>query len=47
MFDPVQASEEIKNSYIDYITTSFDIADKAYAELFRNCLLYTSDAADE
>ena len=35
MFDPVQASEEIKNSYIDYITTSFDIADKAYAELFR------------
>lgn len=35
MFDPVQASEEIKTSYIDYITTSFDIADKEYAELFR------------
>lgn len=35
MFNPVQASEEIKRSYIDYITTSFDMADKEYASLFR------------
>ena len=31
MFDPIQASEEIKSSYIDYITTSFDMADAEYA----------------
>ena len=28
MFDPIRAAEEIKSSYIDYITTTFDIADK-------------------
>lgn len=31
MFDPIQASEEIKSSYIDYIMTSFDMADADYA----------------
>ena len=31
MFDPIRASEEIKSSYIDYITTSFDMADADYA----------------
>ena len=35
MFDPVKASEEIKQSYIDYVTTTFDLADKEYADLFR------------
>ncbi|MCQ2448220.1 MAG: DEAD/DEAH box helicase, partial [Oscillibacter sp.] len=35
MFNPVQASDEIKKSYIDYITTTFDMADKEYAALFR------------
>ena len=35
MFDPVKASEEIKRSYIDYITTAFDMADPVYAKEFR------------
>lgn len=35
MFDPIKASEEIKSSYIDYITTSFDLADHTYAREFR------------
>lgn len=30
MFDPIQAAEEIKNSYIDYITTTFDMSDETY-----------------
>lgn len=25
MFDPIKASKEIKDSYIDYITTTFDM----------------------
>lgn len=38
MFDPIRASEEIKNSYIDYITTTFDMADRDYAGLLRQAL---------
>jgi hypothetical protein len=38
LFDPIKASEEIKNSYIDYITTSFDIADPAYKREFQKAL---------
>lgn len=38
MFDPIHASEEIKSSYIDYITTTFDMADKEYAQLFKKTL---------
>lgn len=38
MFDPIHASEEIKSSYIDYITTTFDMADKEYAEQLRQAL---------
>ena len=30
MFDPIKASEDIKKSYIDYITTTFDMADPQY-----------------
>ena len=38
MFDPIRAAEEIKSSYIDYITTTFDIADREYASQFRQAL---------
>lgn len=38
MFDPILASQEIKNSYIDYIATSFDLADQEYAAQFRQAL---------
>jgi ATP-dependent helicase YprA (DUF1998 family) len=31
-FNPIKASENIKESFIDYITTSFGLADKTYAE---------------
>ncbi|MBQ9694974.1 MAG: DEAD/DEAH box helicase, partial [Oscillospiraceae bacterium] len=34
-FDPITASEEIKQSFIDYITTSLRISDAEYAKLFR------------
>ena len=35
MFDPIKASEEIKDSYIDYITTTFNMADPEYEREFR------------
>lgn len=35
MFDPIKASKEIKDSYIDYITTTFDMADTDYEREFR------------
>ena len=35
MFNPIQASEEIKDSYIDYITTTFNMADSEYERQFR------------
>lgn len=35
IFDPIQASEHIKESFIDYITTSFRMADDTYADLLR------------
>lgn len=35
MFDPIKASKEIKSSYIDYITTAFDMADPVYGREFR------------
>lgn len=35
MFDPIKASREIKASYIDYITTTFDLADPDYARALR------------
>ena len=38
MFDPILASGEIKNSYIDYITTTFDMADQDYASLLKRAL---------
>ena len=38
MFDPIRASEEIKSSYIDYITTSFDMADRDYALSLKRAL---------
>ena len=38
MFDPILASQAIKNSYIDYIATTFDLADQEYAAQFRHAL---------
>ena len=38
MFNPIQAAENIKTSYIDYITTTFDMADKDYAAELRKAL---------
>ena len=35
MFDPIKAAREIKASYIDYITTTFDLADPDYAKALR------------
>lgn len=35
MFDPIKASREIKDSYIDYITTTFDMDDAEYRKQFR------------
>lgn len=35
MFDPIIVSQEIKNSYIDYITTTFHMADPAYEKELR------------
>ena len=35
MFDPIKASKEIKDSYIDYITTTFAMADNDYEREFR------------
>ena len=35
MFDPIKAAEELKESYIDYITTTFDMADADYHRAFR------------
>ena len=35
MFAPIKASKEIKDSYIDYITTTFDMADTDYEREFR------------
>lgn len=36
MFGPIKASLEIKASYIDYITTTFDLADPDYAKALRS-----------
>lgn len=38
MFDPILAAQEIKTSYIDYITTSFNMADADYATKLRRAL---------
>ena len=38
MFNPIEASSNIKQSFIDYISTSFSIADPHYARLFRDAL---------
>ena len=35
MFNPIVASENIKESFIDYITTSFDFQDETYARELR------------
>lgn len=38
MFNPIVASRNIHNEFIDYITTSFSFADKAYEASFREAL---------
>lgn len=35
MFDPIQASIDIKESFIDYITTSFSMSDAVYAKALK------------
>jgi len=39
MFNPIKASSNIKRSFIDYISTSFSIADPYFAALFREALM--------
>lgn len=39
MFDPIEASSNIKKSFIDYIGTLFSIADPYFAQLFRDALM--------
>lgn len=39
MFNPIKASSNIKRSFIDYISTSFSIADPYFAALFRDSLM--------
>ena len=34
MFNPIEASENIKNEFTSYITTSFHLADQEYNEQF-------------
>jgi len=38
MFNPIEASDSIKQTYIDYITTTFPIGDVHYRDLLRNAL---------
>lgn len=38
MFNPAEASDKIKEEFIDYISTSFSIADEEYFNLFRSRL---------
>lgn len=39
MLNPMLVSSNIKESFVDYIATSFDFADKEYREQFRKALL--------
>ncbi len=39
MFDPIEASRNIKQSFVDYIGTSFSIADPHYRRLFHAALI--------
>ena len=36
MFNPIIASEKIKQSFVDYITTVFGIDDKVYMQALRD-----------
>ena len=38
MFDPIAASQEIRDSYIDYITTTFHMADDTYQKQLHSAL---------
>lgn len=38
MFNPITASDNIKQSYVDYISTTLSIADRTYQEKFREAL---------
>ncbi len=38
MFDPISASKNIKDEYVGYIATSFHIANREYADQFREAL---------
>lgn len=36
MFNPITASQEIKDAFTDYITTTFDFADPDSPNIFEN-----------
>ena len=38
MFNPADASNRIKEEFIDYISTSFSVADQEYDKLFKEKL---------
>lgn len=38
MFNPITASQDIKEAFVDYITTTFDFADADYASLLKKAL---------
>lgn len=38
MFNPIEASKELKKTFVDYITTSFDMEDPEYAQQLRQAL---------
>lgn len=40
MFNPITASQEIKDAFTDYITTTFDFADPDYADELKICVTF-------
>jgi ATP-dependent helicase YprA (DUF1998 family) len=45
MFNPIEASHGIKQSFVDYISTTFHIADPHYQNLFREALCSSGEIA--
>lgn len=43
MLNPIEASKQIKDEFIGYITTSFQMADERYAEQFKKELQREGD----
>ena len=45
MFNPITASQEIKDAFTDYITTTFDFADPDYADELKKSIQESGAAA--